>query len=44
MYYDHHMIIIMNDACTINAILALASAVNFDRKHDATIWSVTYYL
>ncbi len=22
---------------------ALASVVNYDRKHDATIWSVPYY-
>jgi hypothetical protein len=29
----------MNGACTKNAFLALACVINYDRKHDATIWS-----
>ncbi len=28
--------------CNYKCILALANVVNYDRKHDATIWNVTY--
>ncbi len=37
------MTIAMNDALYYKVILAIASVVNYNRKHEATIWSVTYY-
>jgi hypothetical protein len=37
VFYDHH-----ERRLNYRWVLTFASVVNYDRKHDATTWSVTY--